>query len=353
MAKESNEDPNQKTTILNLFNSGLEPEIISLELDIDEDIVKSIIEKEKNKEKGGKTDSNISNYLMNKFYLDVIIDINAITKEAQIRTWKALKSKPELNIIVKETQSILEQHAESKLKLVMLHIDLVGSTKMALTLPIDRLTTIIRAFTQEMTKTIAMYGGYVLKYIGDAVLAFFVIEDYGPKEQAEGSNLSLRKKEGEGEETIGEDGSKKIEIKSNINGLTSLQFSNVISCASTMIKILKEGINPILNQYDYPELKVRVGIDYGEVAIVQYGIDIYEFDNVTFKAPHLDLIGYTISVAVKMTSLAEPDHMVIGQKLFDNLDDKLKASFRKVQTNTEIWSYSNDTYDGLYSLFTK
>ena len=349
LVKDSNKDPNQKTTILNLFNSGLEPETISLELDIDEDIVRTIIEREKNREKRGKTDSNISNYLMNKFYLDAIIDIGAITKEAQIRTWNALKSKPELNITVKETQSILEQHAESKLKLVMLHIDLVGSTKMALTLPIDRLTTIIRAFAQEMTKIIGMYGGYVLKYIGDAVLAFFVIEDLGHKEQPEGNRLVISKNEKEEEEIR----DKMIDPKPNNNGLSSLQFSNVISCASTMIRILKEGINPILNQYDYPELKVRVGIDYGEVAIVQYGIDIYEFDNVTFKTPHLDLIGYTISVAVKMTSLAEPDHMVIGQKLFDHLEDKLKESFKNVQTNTEIWSISNVTNDGLYPLFTK
>jgi len=195
LVKESDEVQNQKTTILNLFNSGLEPETISLELDINEDIVKKIIEGEKNKDKRGKTESNISNYLMNKFYLDAIIDVEAITKESQIRTWNALKSKPELNIIVKETQSILEQHAESKLKLVMLHIDLVGSTKMALTLPIDRLTTIIRAFAQEMTKIIAMYGGYVLKYIGDAVLAFFVIEDLGHKEQPNENRLTLKKED--------------------------------------------------------------------------------------------------------------------------------------------------------------
>lgn len=356
MVKESDDVQNQKTTILNLFNSGLEPETISLELDINEDIVKNIIEDEKNKDKREKTESNISNYLMNKFYLDAIIDVEEITKESQIRTWNALKSKPELNIIVKETQSILEQHAESKLKLVMLHIDLVGSTKMALTLPIDRLTTIIRAFAQEMTKIIAMYGGYVLKYIGDAVLAFFVIEDLGSKEQPNRNGLAIDKEDGRVERREGGgDGrnvSKMTETKSIGNGLTSLQFSNVISCASTMIKVLKEGINPILNQYDYPELKVRVGIDYGEVAIVQYGIDIYEFDNVIFKTPHLDLIGYTISVAVKMTSLAEPDHMVIGQKLFDRLEDNLKASFKKVQTDTEIWSYSNITNDGLYTLFT-
>jgi hypothetical protein len=170
------EATDQKNTILNLYNSGIEPEIISLELDISEDVIKDIIRNE-NKEDGGHTNNNLSNYLLNKFYLDAIIDVNSVIKEAQFRAWNALKAKPELNIILKETQNILEQNAESKLRLVMLHIDLVGSTKMSLTLPIDRLTTIIRSFAQEMTNIISLYGGYVLKYIGDAVLAFFVIED--------------------------------------------------------------------------------------------------------------------------------------------------------------------------------
>lgn len=324
-------DPNQKNTVINLYNSGLNSETISLELDIDEDLVRQIIETEIKRDKETEN-KNLSNYLINKFYLDAVIDIDAIIKESQIRTWNALKSKPELNIILKETQAILEQHAESKLQLVMLHIDLVGSTKMALTLPIDRLTMIIRAFTQEMTKIINLYGGYVLKYIGDAVLAFFVIEEGKSLEKSNTDNS--------------------IDINSPYDkNLSGLQFSNVISCAFTMIKAIQEGINPILNQYDYPELKVRVGIDFGEVAIVQYGIDVFEFEKETLKTPHLDLIGYTISVAVKMTSLAEPDHIVIGQKLFDELDDASKTSFKKLQTNSEIWSYVNQMNNGLYDVF--
>lgn len=328
-------DSNQKSTIINLYNSGLNPETISLELDIDEEIVNEIIESKKIDEDDKKVDRKLSNYLINKFYLDAVIDIDAIIKESQIRTWNALKSKPELNIILKETQALLEQHAESKLNLVMLHIDLVGSTKMALTLPIDRLTMIIRAFTQEMTKIINLYGGYVLKYIGDAVLAFFVIEEGRVISQSDSSPT---------DESISKEAS-------NDNNLSDLQFSNVIGCAFTMIKAIQEGINPILNQYDYPELKVRVGIDFGEVAIVQYGIDVYEFENSTLKTPHLDLIGYTISVAVKMTSLAEPDRIVIGQKLFNELDVTTQKSFKKLETNSEIWSYSNDSNSGLYNIF--
>ena len=90
----------QKATILNLYNSGIEPEIISLELDINEDVIRDIIKNE-NKMEGGNTNNNLSNYLLNKFYLDAIINVNSVVKEAQFRAWNALKAKPELNIIVK------------------------------------------------------------------------------------------------------------------------------------------------------------------------------------------------------------------------------------------------------------
>ena len=89
--------------------------------------------------------------------------------------WKALKVKSEFNISMEETQKILEGYSESKVTLVILHIDIVESTRLSMILPVDRLAAIIRAFAQEMSLLIAVYGGYVLKYIGDAILAFFVV----------------------------------------------------------------------------------------------------------------------------------------------------------------------------------
>lgn len=38
-----------------------------------------------------------------------------------------------------------------------------------------------------------------------------------------------------------------------------------------MITVIKNGINPKLNRYDYPELYVKICIDEGENVIVQYG----------------------------------------------------------------------------------
>ena len=50
-------------------------------------------------------------------------------RTAQSRVWRALRSKPEFTITFKETQLNLEKFAESKIMLVVLHIDIVGSIR--------------------------------------------------------------------------------------------------------------------------------------------------------------------------------------------------------------------------------
>jgi adenylate cyclase len=109
---------------------------------------------------------------------------------------------------------------------------LVGSTNMSMTLSVDKMVTIIRAFTYEMTSIVRNYSGYVLKYVGDAIIAFF---------------------------------------PSGYNKL--LACDKAVQCANSMITVIKNGINHILNQHDYPELCIKVGIDEGENVIVQYGHD--------------------------------------------------------------------------------
>ncbi|MER5175817.1 MAG: adenylate/guanylate cyclase domain-containing protein [Candidatus Nitrosocosmicus sp.] len=322
------DEVDQRNTILNLYNSGIDPETISLELDINQDAVMKVIKNETKKELEKSSNKN-SKVLLNKLYLDAVIDIDKVIKESQVRIWKALKSKPDFNTSFKDTQNILERYGESKVNLVILHIDLVGSTRMSLNLPVDRLTTIIRSFAQQTSLIVSMYGGYVLKYIGDAVLAFFVVEDIQDSKVLDDINVKSK----------------------DDNKSYCLQFSNAISCAYTMIKVIQEGVNPILNQYDYPELKIRIGIDFGEIAVVQYGWDVDEYKEIVLKKPHLDLIGYTISIAVKMTTLAEPNHIVIGQKLYDNLDVKEKNTFRKLPSNPDIWNYMHKTTGRIYDLY--
>ena len=294
----------QQQTIINLHNSGVPPDVIARQLDISRDEVDRVITDAEKSTKPPEPPSLAS------FYLDAVVDLDKAIKLAQERVWKALKVESRFDLSTEETQEILSKLAKTKVMLVILHIDLVGSTRLSSTLPADRLAAIVQAFTQEMSITITAYGGYVLKYVGDAILAFFLANDD-----------------------------------------KYLPCINAVNCARSMIKIVRAGINPILNQYDYPEINVRVGIDLGENVVVQYGWDTHRVDGKKLQIPHYDILGYTINIATKMTTLARPDQIVIGQMVYDVLDDRQKSTFHPLVISPEVWSYMSDYSQGIYRLY--
>jgi adenylate cyclase len=301
----------QRQTILNLHYSGIPAEIIAVQMDLDQNEIDRVIQQAAKEEQQSKTalqESELTS--LASFYLDAVVDLDKAISMAQQRVWKALKVGTKFDLSTEEAHNILAKLAKAKVRLVILNIDLVGSTRLSMTLPIDRLATLIQAFTQEMSLTITAYGGHVLKYVGDAILAFFVAE-----------------------------------------GDQYLPSVNAVNCARSMIKIIREGINPILNQYDYPDMTVRVGIDIGENVVVQYGSNTQTVEGRQLRWPHYDILGYTINVAAKMTSVAKPDQIVIGQMVYDLLDDRQKSTFNLLQINPEIWSYMSDQSDGIYKLY--
>ena len=269
---------------------------------------------------------NYSNTPKPVFYLDAIVDIQEIISNSQSNMWKALRTDPVFTFPFDETQELLSNYSNSKIKSIILHIDIVGSTKLSMTLPIERLSKIIQAFTQEMTKVIRLYGGYVLKYIGDAIIGFFNINT---------DNLYL-------------------------------PCINAINCAKTMIKVIKQGFNPVLNQYDYPEMGVRIGIDYGENVVVTY-LPITENLNyfkeskseaisslkskIDIKKPIYDILGYTISITTKMTAYAKVDHIIVGQLIYDILSNEEQSYFRMVDIRPENWNYISDETGLIYKLY--
>jgi adenylate cyclase len=309
-----------------LYNSGIISEVIALQMDMNEEDVLRIIEEMAKSEKGRemigfslssslrntRKDSNVP--LISKLYLDKVVNIDYAINYAQTRMWKALKVKSDFDISTEETQNHLKNYAESKTTFIILYIDLVDSTRLSMTLPVNRLATIVRAFSQEMSLIISAYGGYVLKYIGDAILAFFTVD-----------------------------------LSDNLNS----RCINAVSCASSMIKVICQGINPILNQYDYPELRVRIGIDVGENAVVQFGWDTHTVDGkAVLRDPHFDILGYTISITAKMTAFANPDQIVIGQLVYQILEDQQKSMFKPLPISPQIWNYlSDNTGGGIYRLY--
>jgi adenylate cyclase len=141
-----------------------------------------------------------------------------------------------------------------------------------------------------------------------------------------------------------------------------------------MLQVTHEAINPILEQYSCPEINLRIGIDIGENAIIQSGWDVFpdnrsrrknnknistnhnkkqQQQHLLVKRPVYDILSYTVSIAVKMTALASPNHIVIGEPAYNLLDDKQRSAFQRVNISPDIWNYVCKNSEGnVYSLYT-
>lgn len=230
-----------------------------------------------------------------------IVDSETLVSQTQNRLWRALKRRYQYDSSLKPGQDYLLNHVSSKIQLVIMYADLVGSTNMSMTLPVDKLVTIIRAFTQEMSSVVESHNGFVLKYVGDAVIAFF---------------------------------------PASYNKLAACD--RAVQCAHSMITVVKNGINPILNQYDYPELGVKIGMDVGENVIVQYGHD---------RSSPIDILGYCMNVAAKITSLTAPDTISVGEDVYELLHPSEKVLYSEMKLNPEVWKYRNRVTDKMYRVY--
>ena len=207
---------------------------------------------------------------------------------------------------IRRGQKFLLNHINSKIPLIIIYADLVGSTRMSMTLPIDNLVTIIRAFTHDISYAVDSYDGYVLKYVGDAVISFFPGR-----------------------------------VNDNNEYLAS---DTSVECGKSMINTIKEEINPVLNKrYGYPELFTKIGIDAGENAIVQYG---YE------QLSPIDILGYSMNIAAKITSLTGANKISIGENVYRSLDHKVRREFHELSTSDNRWKYINYGTDEPYKVYT-
>jgi adenylate cyclase len=331
----------RRQTILDLPNYAITTEdIMSARAGISQKKVDKIKKNQgaKKEEVVGKNkylrEKSHSSFLQSSSSPNPQVGLNSIMKKSQTRVRKTLEGKPEFVMSFVETQNVLKKLAKYKTNFVVLHVDLVGSTKLSMRLPLDRLTMMIQAFNQEMSIIVKAFGGYVLKYVGDAVLAFFVVP--GHKSEAKAACI------------------------------------NAVNCAKYMIRIAREAINPILNQYECPEMNLRIGIDIGENAIIQSGWDIHpnirnrrknnkniiinhnkKQQRLLVKKPVYDILSYTISIAVKMTALAHPNHIVIGDPMYNVLNYKQRSAFQPLNLSPDIWSYvCRNSERKMYSLYT-
>ena len=230
------------------------------------------------------------------------LDSETMILETQKRVWGALKKGYEYLGVVDESDQYLRKHVFSKLDMVVLYVDLVGSTTMALEMPSEKIAIIMSSFAQEMAAVIRQHNGYVLKFVGDAVIGYFVAE-----------NNSL------------------------------LTADNAVNCAKSMITVIQKGINPILDQYDYPDLLVKIGVDFGQNIVVRYGSDQ--------KNSHVDLMGPAMNIAAKIQNMAKPDQILIGHDVYERIHPTSQDDFHEIVWENDEWKYRSRLTGQIYKVF--
>ena len=221
-------------------------------------------------------------------------------KAAQARVRQTLDRGVQIDLSTESCKRFLRRKVNQKVGVVILYVDIDGSTKMSMALSPDKFAAILHVFSQEMSLVTSEYGGYVLKYVGDAIIALFPAE------------------------------------------FNSSQASNnALDCAKYMQRIIKECVNPELIARGLPQLTVKMSIDYGDVQVVLYGRSI--------DRSHIDIVGSSISMAAKMISLAKTWQIIVGQSMYENLDSK--QNLIEMNIDPTRWTYVDEKTESSYKLY--
>ncbi len=170
---------------------------------------------------------------------------------------------------IQQTNEFLATVKVDTLAFAVLSLDVVGSTKLAMTLPPDEYAGIMRTLLFELSALVPLFHGQVLSYGGDGLIAYFPAPSF-----------------------------------INKNDLA-------IDCAATMRKLVYEGLNPVLAECGSTPIDIRIGVDAGEAAVVVVG-----------SAPakqQADLLGSAINLACKIQSVAPAGTIAVGNVAFKNI----------------------------------
>ena len=232
-----------------------------------------------------------------------VVDSETLIKETQKRVWSSLKQGYEYeDSTIDESDKFLRDLVSSRVSMIVVYVDLVGSTEITLSLPEEKVAIIIRSFAQEMSNVIKRHDGFVLKFVGDAVIGYFVAE-----------------------------------------ALPLIAADNAINCAKAMLDVIEKGMNPILDQYDYPELKVKIGMDFGKNIIVRYGSNK--------KNSHIDILGPSMNLASKIQHTAYPNQILIGEDVYKKLHANTQKQFNQVVWTQTHWKYHDRETGKLYPVY--
>ena len=217
--------------------------------------------------------------------------------EIRARVNKTLMDGLQLDMSTQDCAKLLRRQVNTKINLVIMFVDINNSTELSLTLEDSKFALMVQVFVQEISNIVFGYDGYVFKYEGDAVIILF------PAMYDE-----------------------------------AIACRNALNCSMAILEIVTQVVNPAFKTSDLPEITVKIGLAYGKTLVVVYGRSIVR--------SHVDIVGSSISMASKITSIAKPNQVLVGERihniLLSSVDSRSfleKNRFVEVKLDITKWKY--------------
>lgn len=148
-------------------------------------------------------------------------------------------------------------------------VDIVDSSKIATTLTGKEVDVLYATFLNTLASVIIDKGGVVIKTLGDALLYYFPETDFG----------------------------------------TKIEFDEVLSCGFAVLAA-RDSVNQQLVAQRITPISYRVSASYGPVSIAEDEEGDVE-----------DLFGSTVNTCAKINRRAQPNGLVIGSGLYEQVKD--------------------------------
>lgn len=228
----------------------------------------------------------------------LILDVEKYIKSRIFHIQKFLNEYKEPPSFQDKSEEFLKSLEIDQLAFVIMSIDIVGSTKIAISLDSKKYAKLISTVLFEISNVIPKFHGYILKYTGDGLIAYFPEPSFITK-----------------------------------NDLA-------VNCSIIIRRLVSEGLNTVLNDNNFPCIEIRIGLDSGDAFVETIGSPEAK--------QHKDIIGSVVNLATKIQSKAKPGQIYLGASVERNLHTSWRLYCEPVSVND--WLYK-DTNGEIYRLF--
>jgi len=230
------------------------------------------------------------------------LDYHSYLKERKTELAEFWDKKLSLDNFTNPIEHILNKLKDKDTQVVIIYVDLEGSSRLSSEIENDIYIKIIKIFLMQMAKVIDNYKGFVLKAVGDCVIGIFPAED---------------------------------------NFLNTCD--NAIQAAMIMRSVVEEVINPVFIEKGLPKIGFHIGLDIGSVRADRFGApDIAAID---------DLIGYPMNLVAKIQSRAGHNDVLLGRRLFELLHNSWQAFCEKVDLGDDWMMRDPIDKDEIYKIY--